>query len=288
MSLIRFEIRYGDGRKEITQVDGERALIGNGAHCDIRLPLDQAANEHVAVEVVGGSVRVETKAFDPPATMNGMPFTNMPITPDVPLKIGSTRIFIALGDAAFEGGAVVQKKAEQTSPLMKVVAIAVLVAGAYMLMSNDEPQMAAAPTQAPELFPPTPTTACPQSAPDQARAFATDKFDRRGEAGAEPVRPEGRRRGGAALRGGERVLQGRWRPGARRGRCAASAKQLRASITQDFRARRVRLEHLLAVGDLDLARNDVKVLRALTEGKQGKYVEWLVQQSQMLKQKKPR
>jgi hypothetical protein len=27
----------------------------------------------------------------------------------------------------------------------------------------------------------------------------------------------------------------------------------------------------------------VKVLRALTEGKQGKYVEWLQQQNQMLK-----
>jgi hypothetical protein len=283
VSLLRFEIRYADGRKEVTQVDGERALIGNGAHCDIRLPLDQAAHEHVAVEVIGGTVRLETKAFEPPATVNGMPFTNMPITPDVPLKIGSTRVFIALGDAAFDGGPVVQKKTEQTSPLMKVLAVFVLVAGAYMLLSDDAPQMAAAPAEAPELFPATATVTCPQSAPDQARAFAADKFDvAEGKRERSPFAPND---GVEAVQlydlasacfklGGDQ---------ARAAEAATDAKQLRASITQDFRARRVRLEHLLAVGDLDLARNDVKVLRALTEGKQGKYVEWLRQENQMLK-----
>jgi hypothetical protein len=284
VSLLRFEIRYADGRKEITHVDGERALIGNGAHCDIRLPLDQAAHEHVAVEVIGGTVRLETKAFEPAATVNGMPFTNMPITPDVPLKIGSTRIFIALGEAGFEG-AVVQKKAEQTSPLMKVVAVAVLVAGAYMLMSDDQPQMIAAPAQAPELFAATPTTTCPQGAPDQARAFAADKFDlAEGKRERSPFAPKD---GVEAVQLYE-VASACFRLGGdqpRAAEAAADAKQLRASITQDFRARRVRLEHLLAVGDFQLAKNDVKVLRALTDGKPGKYTDWLQQQNQMLKQR---
>ena len=208
MSLLRFEIRYPDGRKEVTQVEGERALIGNGAHCDIRLPLDQAAHEHVAVEVIGGTVRLETKAFEPAATVNGMPFTNMPITPDVPLKIGSVRIFIALGDAAFEGGTVVQKKAEQTSPLMKVLAVVVLVAGAYMLMSNDEQQMATAPAKAPDLLfgdrRILPSERA-QSSPGRRRGQVRR---RGGEARAEPVRPEGRRRSRAALRPRRGVLQG--------------------------------------------------------------------------------
>jgi hypothetical protein len=212
-----------------------------------------------------------------------MPFTNMPITPDVPLKIGSTRVFIALGDAAFDGGPVVQKKTEQTSPLMKVLAVFVLVAGAYMLLSDDAPQMAAAPAEAPELFPATATVTCPQSAPDQARAFASDKFD---------VAEGKRERSPFAPNDGVEAVQlydlasACFKLGGEQGRAAEAAldaKQLRASITQDFRARRVRLEHLLAVGDLDLARNDVKVLRALTEGKQGKYVEWLKQENQMLK-----
>lgn len=284
MSLLRFEIRYADGRKEVTHVDGERATIGSGAHCDIRLPLDQAAPEHVAVEVIGETVRLETKAFEPPATVNGMPFTNMPVTPDVPLKIGSTRIFIALGEEGFEG-AVVQKKTEQTSPLMKVLGVAVLVAGAYMLLADDPQQNVAAPAQAPDLFAPTPTTSCPQSAPDQARAFASDKFDlAEGKRERSPFAP---RDGVDAVLLYE-TASACFRVGgdqARAAEAAADAKQLRTSITLDFRARRVRLEHLLAVGDYQLARNDVRVLRALTEGKQGKYVDWLQQQNQMLKQR---
>ncbi len=282
MSLLRFEIRFADGRKEVANVDGEHALIGNGAHCDIRLPLDQAANEHVAVEVVGGTVRLETLAFDPPATVNGMPFTNMPITTDVPLKIGSTRIFIALGDATFDGSPVVQKiQAEETSPAIKILGVLAAVLGAYMLLFPDEPPMVAAPAQIPELFPAV-TVTCPQTAPDQAKAFASDKLDiAEGKRERSPFAP---RDGVEAVQlyalasacfkvGGD---------GARAADADLAAKQLRTSITQDFRARRVRLEHLLAVRDFDLAKNDVRVLRALTEGKQGRYVEWLQQQKQFL------
>ena len=197
MSLIRFEIRYVDGRKDIANVDGERALIGHGAHCDVRLPLDQAADEHVAVEVVGGTVRVETKAFDPPATVNGLPFTTMPIGPDTPLQLGTTRVFISLGDFGFERCPVVaRKKKEQISPRTKLFALVGLAAAGYVLMSADEPRMAQAPVQAPDLFG-GPVASCPQAAPNQARAIAVDKLGNRGgQAGAQSVRRQGRRSGG--------------------------------------------------------------------------------------------
>ncbi len=287
MSLIRFEIRYADGKKEIANVDGERALIGNSAHCDIRLPLDQAAGEHVAVEVVGGTVRLETKAFDPPATINGMPFTNMPISPDVPLKIGSTRIFITIGDFALDGGPVLTKKAEQTSPLMKVLAVGVLFAGAFMLLQNDDPGVTEAPAQVVELFAQT-AAACPQSAPDQALVLANDKFDiAQGKRERSPFAPKDGvqavdlyKMAAACFRVGGDTRDA--------DEADQSALQLSTTITQDFRARRVRLEHVLALGDYDLARHDVQVLRSLTEGKSGAYVQWLQQQNTMLKQmKKP-
>ncbi len=176
MSFLRFEIRHKDGRKEITNVEGERVLIGHGAHCDIRLPLDQAASEHVAVEVIGGTVRVETKAYDPPATLNGLPFTNVPLPPDVPLRIGTTWVYIALGNVAFDGGPVLQqKKGDKTSPARKVLGISVLGAGAYMMLNGDDDAVPQAPTQVPELFATAPAT-CPQS-PDQALMFAQERND---------------------------------------------------------------------------------------------------------------
>jgi hypothetical protein len=284
MSLIRFEIRYADGKKEVANVDGERALIGNGAHCDIRLPLDQAASEHVAVEVVGGTVRLETKAFDPPATINGMPFTNMPISPDVPLKIGSTRIFITIGELALDGGPVLQKKAEQTSPLMKLLAVGVLFAGAFMLLSGDDAGTGEAPSQAIDLFTQTPAT-CPQATPDQALALANDKFDiAQGKRERSPFAPKD----GVQAVELYKVAAACFRVGAdprSADEADQAAQQLSTSLTQDFRARRVRIEHMLAVGDYEIARHDVQILRSLTEGKSGAYVQWLQQQNTMLKQR---
>lgn len=222
--MIRFEIRYADGKKEIANVNGERALIGNGAHCDVRLPLDQAASEHVGVEVVGGTVRLESKAFEPPATVNGIPFTNMPISPDVPLTIGTTRIFIALGDAAVDGP-VVRKNAEQTSPFMKVLGMVVLVAGAYMVLTPDDSPVTEAPSQNVNLFPKKDVT-CPQSAPDQALALANDKFDIAEGKREEPVRAQGRRPGRGPVPDRRGVLRGRRRPDAlRRGHAVRDAAE---------------------------------------------------------------
>ena len=288
MSVLRFEIRYADGRKEIATVDGERALIGHGGHCDVRLPLDQAANEHVAVEVVGGTVRVETKAFDPPATINGLAFTKMPIPPDVPLKLATTRIFISLvSDLALEGGAPAvqkKKKSEQTSPAMKLLGLLALAGGAYMALSGDDPKVVQAPAQAPDLFDPSPTT-CPQSAPDQARASANDKRDIAD--GKRERSPFVAKDGVQAVslyelaavcyrQAGEPALAAQMQ---------TASTQLRESIVQDFRARRVRLEHLMAVKDYELAKKDVGVLRSLTDGKQGPWVNWLARADRIVKQK---
>jgi hypothetical protein len=286
VSLIRFEIRYADGRKEVANVDGERAVVGHGAHCDVRLPLDQAANEHVVVEVVGGTVRVETKAFAPAATVNGLPFTTIPLTADVPLKIGSTSIFISLGDHGFDGAPVVRKgESEETSPFMKVLGVGVLVAGAYMLFFMDDVvRSTQAPVKLPDLFA-APVTTCPQAAPDQALSLANARRD---------IAEGKRERSPFVAKDGLQAVQLYEQAAAcyRQARQAGSAAeadrataQLRASLVQDFRARRVRLEHLMAVGDYELAKNDVAVLRAMTEGKQGSWVTWLANANQLVKQK---
>ncbi len=283
MSLIRFEIRYGDGRKEIAHVDGERALIGHGGHCDIRLPLDQAANEHVAVEVVGSTVRVETKASQPSATVNGLPFTSMPISSDVALVVGSTRIFIALGEAGRADLPMAQKEKQETSPLIKVLGLVGLAAAAYMYLSDDDPRAPVAPVQAPDLFQ-APEAHCPLPAPDQARAFATDQ---REVADANRERsPFVPRDGVEAVHQYETADLCFRQAGASDAAndAARAAKDLRAAIVLDFRARRVRLEHLMAVHDYELARNDISILRSLTQGREGPWVSWLAAADRATKQ----
>ena len=62
-----------------------------------------------------------------------------------------------------------------------------------------------------------------------------------------------------------------------------SAKRMRDETLLDFRARRVRLERLLLVSDYELAAQDVAILRALTDGQQGEYAQWLRTVAQEIK-----
>jgi hypothetical protein len=56
---------------------------------------------------------------------------------------------------------------------------------------------------------------------------------------------------------------------------AAAAKELRARLADDYRVHRVRLAHAVEIGDDKAALKEVRVLRSLTEGKGGGWVEWL-------------
>jgi hypothetical protein len=284
MSTIRFEIRYADGRTDVATVEGERALIGHAAHCDVRLPMDQAASEHVAVQVVGGTVRIESKAFEPAATVNGMPFATIPISPDLPLTVGTTRIFISLAETTVRRAGPTQKgKSEAaTSPLVQALGIVIIAVGGYSLLPKDPPKVVI-PADVPDLFA-GPAPDC-EMAPDQALSNATARLD---------IAQADRERSPFVAKDGVQAVQ-LFETAAecfRRGGAAAqaadadsSARELRDSITLDFRARRVRLEHLLAVGDYELAARDVRVLRMLTENQHGPWVDWLAGIDQLVKQK---
>jgi len=53
---LQFRIQLPDGGPQQLLVDSDRVLIGSGAHCEIRLPGDQAAAEHVLISFLGGNM----------------------------------------------------------------------------------------------------------------------------------------------------------------------------------------------------------------------------------------
>ena len=59
----------------------------------------------------------------------------------------------------------------------------------------------------------------------------------------------------------------------------------RREMTDDFRTRRVRLEHALNVGDNVSAQKEVRILLQFTENKSGEYVTWLSNLDRTLKLK---
>ncbi|MBX3186201.1 MAG: hypothetical protein KF819_04265 [Labilithrix sp.] len=148
-----------------------------------------------------------------------------------------------------------------------LVAIGVIARGA-----KPEELDVALPT--PELFSEAAAT-CPRNDPAEARAIADDLRARAD--GARERSPFDPREALSAIKSYETAAAccriAKDVEGA--DDAAHAARRMRDETLLDFRSRRVRLERLLIVKDYELAAQDVRVLRALTEGRQSEYSQWL-------------
>jgi hypothetical protein len=282
VSVFRFQIRQPSGQIDQLLIESERVLIGSGAHCEIRLPLDQAAVEHAVVQAGSGGVFVQALSFQPPPTLNNVPFTQAPLAPGAVLGVGQFQITAELAEGA--QGAVQKKKKEGASPL-GLVGIIILAAGGYYLAFGDDAQaVTVAPRDPPELFGPV-IDACPQRSPDQALALARERnlvADSKRER-----RPFHVQDGIAAVPIYE-LASACYRvagdvPDATD--TLGSATSLRRELNEDYRTHRVRLEHDASVPDDESSRREVKILLQFTEGKQGDYVTWLSNMERQLRLK---
>jgi hypothetical protein len=284
VSFLRFQIRHSTGQVEHLNVEGERVLIGSGAHCEIRLPIDQAAVESVLIQRSAGGVFAQALSFEPPPTINNTPFSQAPLQAESALGIGPVQIYVTISDTA-GGEAVISKKKQSTSPLTLVLAaVCALGAAYYFLLMDEEKGPQRQPTQVPELWEP-PVATCPQNVPEQAIAKARESAaiaDARRER-----RPFHVQDGVAAVPlyevasvcfklGGDQPASVE---------AANRAAALRSEMQQDFRTHRVRLDHLLTIKDWVSARREVRTLLAYMEGKTGDYVTWLSNLDRNLKLK---
>jgi hypothetical protein len=271
MRFLKFQTRLPTGQVEALSVESERVLVGSGAHCEIRLPIDQGRVEHVLVELGPAGVFVRALSFEPPPTMNGVPFTQAPLPPGAVLGISGTQIYIEVAEGA-AGGALQQKK--KSSPVMLLALLLMVPAGGYLFLVDDAPgESKSTKPDAPDLWGP-PVAACPYHGP-QALGFAREKmavadakrerrpFHVQDGVSAVPVYESA----GACFRaGGDN-------PSANL--ADEAGKYLRREMTEDFRTRRVRLDHALATEDYVSAQKEVWVLLQFVEGKSGDYVTWL-------------
>jgi hypothetical protein len=271
MKALRFEVKHPNGTSETVLVEGQRARIGHAAHCDVRLALDQAASEHVEIEAVGDEMHASALA-SPPPMIDGRPISKIRFASGTVLELNGVRIamFGIADDAAGPKGMSRGKKIAYAG----VALVAALLAG-ETLLSPDQDAEAKVPEPDARVFPPAPSR-CPHTEADEAYAFASDQLalaDARAE--RHPFFP---RDGIAAVALYD--LAGVCFHDAGRDDIAAAvartSSELRASITQDFRARSLRLEYSDRVGDSDAVAADLEVLLALTEDHKGPYYNWLV------------
>lgn len=276
MRVLRFQIRHHTGQVEQVNVEGERALVGSGAHCDIRLPLDQARVEHVLVEAASAGLFVRALSFEPPPTLNSIPFQQSPLPPGAILGITGCQIVVELSEGAAGGEAGAVKAKKKSGSLRRSVMWIAMAPMLYFLAMDSDTgaEKAPPPSSSPDLWA-APITACPYSGA-QATAFARERM---ALADAKRERRPFHVQDGIEAVPVYEVAGACFRSGAdpaSAGLAEESAKYLRQEMSDEFRTRRVRLEHALSVQDDVSALKEIRVLLQLTEGKSGEYVEWLV------------
>jgi hypothetical protein len=284
VSFLKFQIRHPNGQVEHLNVEGERVMIGSGAHCEIRLPIDQSALEAVLVQQTAAGIYAKALSFEPPPTLNNTPFSQAPVQAESVLGIGQMQIYVTISEEA-GGTAIVAKEKSKTSPLTVILAgMCALAAGYYVLSDGAQADNGQQPQQVPDLWDPA-TTVCPQSNPDQALARAHE-VQQVAEARRER-RPFHVQDGVAAVPLFElaSACYTRGADQARSTEMANAAAALRHEMQQDFRTHRVRLDHVLTIKDWVAARREVHVLLSYMDGKQGEYITWLSNLDRQLKLK---
>jgi hypothetical protein len=282
VSTLRFQIQHANGRQEQVTVEAERALIGSGAHCEIRLPLDQAAVEHILIQVGAGGVFAQALSFEPAPTIGGVPFTQAPLPPDVVLGVNQTQMLVSIvGDAIGAGGPA--KNTGKTNPMLIIAAMAGASLVAWMYLSGDEDVQRVEPQEYPKLWDQAAAT-CEKSG-NEALAFAREK---------SIVAESKRERRMFHVKDGvdavplfETAAACYEKAGDKQDADAArdTANALRKELDDDYRTHRMRLQHAMGVKDLETARKEVRTLIEMTEGKEGPYVTYLHVIERDLKQK---
>lgn len=282
MSTLRFQIQHANGRQEQVTVEAERALIGSGAHCEIRLPVDQAAVEHILVQVGAGGVFVQALSFEPPPTIGGVPFTQAPLPADAVLGVNQTQMLVAVSGEVV-GGAAGAKKKGKTNPMVLFGGMLGACILAWMFLKGDDNQARVEPQQYPKLFDQTAPT-CDKSASNalayaaEKRVVAESKRERRMfhvKDGVDAV-PLFETVAACYEKGGDKADADKMRD---------VANALRKELDDDYRTHRMRLQHAVLVKDNETARREVRTLIEMTEGKEGPYVNYLHVIERDLKQK---
>jgi hypothetical protein len=268
---FRFRLIHPDGRQEPMLVDSERALIGSAAHCEVRLSPEIVAHEHIEVVASEGVIHFATRALGLAArlpTIDGVTMVEGRWDKGSVLALGNMRISVELVDMA-------TPKAK--APFWAISALIPLlgVSVAALAFAHGPKAGEAVIPEAPVLLPAKESAACPTVASDQRLGLAAEKL-RIALAKRErsPFSPPD---------GFEAVVYFEtaaacYRIAAQPSEAAQanhSADALREKLEEDYRLRRVRLEHAFRLRDAVAMKRELVVLIPMTSQHRGPYTDWL-------------
>lgn len=270
MAKLELELQREGHRPEIICVESERVLIGSEAYCDVRLPSDEAAPEHLLLEVSGQSMRVVALSAARPLWLDGRATVRGTIVSGSTIGLGKLAIRVWLDRGASD---VAAPRTFLRRAMVTIACGLVLLGLAAAILLSDGAKAGA--KAAPPLLWQASPAACPASRPREAIEVALEK--------ATLAEAKAQRQPFIAREGVDAVRL--YRVAAECARVAGASEQhaalsttadsLQGAIDMDYRVRRLRLDYSLKIGDKRTAAREAAMLRELLRGKEDAYTRWL-------------
>jgi hypothetical protein len=275
ITVLKVQITSAAGGRQELVVDSAQALIGSGPHCEIRLPVEDAASEQLEVRVASGGVFGRVRSIDRPVLLDGVPFVEGRLLPESTVSIGSARLRLTPSiSSLLEAGK--RQRNNSGSRAIHVLGALGFPLGFALLFALDKPaEPLPGLVQPPPLFAAT-AEPCKESEPAAAAAFASRELLR-----AEAERERAPFDGGSGVRAVHSFQRAARCLDAAGERTQASeiertAATLKRKVENAFHVHHVRLDRALATQRYDVARHEIALLGEFVGQKSGEYAEWLL------------
>jgi hypothetical protein len=273
-SALRIEL-HRRGVMQVLEVQADRALVGSGAHCDLRLAPDEAAIEQLTIEARDEEVYATVRALEPACRLNGAPFLEGRLTPDSLLELSGVALRVTLTELK-QQKAPSARKGSETHPAVQVLGLVAVAAGLYYVLDKPAvtPSVLANSVNPPALFAGAPP-ACPQSDVEAARSLAEQELaDADSKAERAPFYPGD---GIAAVHLYERAAacHERAQNHGLASEARAAAKVLKQRLADELHVHHLRLERLLTQKKYADGSRELRLVADFVEDPAHPYAHWL-------------
>ncbi|HTV25975.1 MAG TPA: hypothetical protein VMG12_45065 [Polyangiaceae bacterium] len=164
---LRFRIERTGARAEVLEVDAPRALLGSGAHCEVRLSPHEAAPEQLLVRCSPQGLDAVCCGAPAATLLDGAPFVRGAIPDGARFSIGDCHVRIErIGVLGGHSRASAQRAGRLPLLVLGLASLATLV---VLLVDPAADGSVAPPPRTPALWEPADAQSCARSARDEAR-----------------------------------------------------------------------------------------------------------------------
>jgi hypothetical protein len=269
---LRIELHRGN-KRQLFEIQASRALVGSGAHCDVRLAPDEAAIEQLTVETLDEDVFARSLSLDRACLINGSAFLEGRVPPDAMLELGGVLIRVQHATRQSDQG---QKKSNAAPPARQALMLLGLALASWYVFTHRRVHHDLFGDQV--VSPPALVATeehCPQSAPRVAASLALESL-RAAEVKRERA-PFYASDGLSAVQLFSRAADCYSRAGDEPAAASAreASEQLRRRLADELHVRHVRLERLISEQNYGELKREGQMIAEYVSDSSSEYSQWL-------------